>query len=439
MLDLESFLKIFPKSFTKKLNESIIPHNYPLNRNEIAHNLYKELTEFRYHPSTPRDYIIINKGNHVARISPTFYPKDYFVYYFCTKVLEDEIAVNYVEGTYGGWRLGNKIKLREVSDDLELSDSAPSNSYNPFLWSENWSDFQKKAFENNNLEEFKYVVKLDIANFYDNVNIDLLSKKLHLAAPKNKTFYIDLLIHFLNNWNKKFQGYSKKSVGLPQDEISDSSRLLANFYLQDYDKEIKNRCDSLKAKYLRYADDQLFYTKSLQDAQFLVYETSKLLSRIGLNINAGKVEYFDNPEKFNQYWAFELFELLGDKNNKENINIGIKKFIEWKDKKISFKEHSVLRRILNQDFKLFETSSKHKVLAYLFDKEFISMMNNWSMSKVYEQLNSEDRIEFLRILDNLINENHFNSFHYNLIKFYEKNSIPFDKQRILNRIEILKI
>src|SRR5690606_32562168 len=349
------------------------------------------------------------------------------------------IAVNYVEGTYGGWRLGNKIKLREVSDDLELSDSAPSNSYNPFLWSENWSDFQKKAFENNNLEEFKYVVKLDIANFYDNVNIDLLSKKLHLAAPKNKTFYIDLLIHFLNNWNKKFQGYSKKSVGLPQDEISDSSRLLANFYLQDYDKEIKNRCDSLKAKYLRYADDQLFYTKSLQDAQFLVYETSKLLSRIGLNINAGKVEYFDNPEKFNQYWAFELFELLGDKNNKENINLGIKKFIEWKDKKISFKEHSVLRRILNQDFKLFETSSKHKVLAYLFDKEFISMMNNWSMSKVYEQLNSEDRIEFLRILDNLINENHFNSFHYNLIKFYEKNSIPFDKQRILNRIEILKI
>lgn len=102
MLDLESFLKIFPKSFTKKLNESIIPHNSPLNRNEIAHNLYKELTEFRYHPSTPRDYIIINKGNHVARISPTFYPKDYFVYYFCTKVLEDEIAVNYVEGTYGG-------------------------------------------------------------------------------------------------------------------------------------------------------------------------------------------------------------------------------------------------------------------------------------------------------------------------------------------------
>ena len=189
MIDLESFIKIFPKSFSKKLNESIIPHDEPIIRNEIASNLYKEICEFKYHPSTPRDYIIINKGNHVARISPTFHPKDYFVYYFCTKVLEDEIAVNYIEGTYGGWRLGNQIKLREGSDELEILNSAPSNSYNPFLWTENWADFQKKAYENNNHEEYKVVVKLDIANFYDNVNIDLLSKKLQLAAPKTKTFF----------------------------------------------------------------------------------------------------------------------------------------------------------------------------------------------------------------------------------------------------------
>lgn len=439
MIDIESFKNFFPKSFSKKLNESIIPHSSPIIRNEIAETLYKEITEFKYHPSTPRDYIIINKANYVARITPTFHPKDYFLFYFCTKILEDEIAVNYVEGTYGGWRLGNQIRLKEDGDELELLDSAPSNSYNPFLWTENWSDFQKKAFENNNSDEHQIVVKLDIANFYDNVNIELLGKKLYLASPRNKLFYIDLLTHFLSNWNKKFQGYSKKSVGLPQDEISDSSRLLANFYLQDFDKAIKKKCDELDAKYLRYADDQLIYTKTKEDAQYLVYEASKLLSKIGLNINTGKVEYFDNPEKFNQYWAFEIFELLGDKKNKENINKGIKKYIEWKDKRISFKEHSVLRRILNQDFKLFETSSKHKVLAYLFDKEFISMMNNWSMTKVYNQLNEEDKKEFLKILDTLIEEYHFNYFHYNLIVFYEKNKIDFDKERILKRIEELKI
>lgn len=439
MIDINSFKNIFPKSFSKKLKESIIPHAYPIIRDEIADKLYKEITEFKYHPSTPRDYIIINKANYVARITPTFHPKDYFLYYFCTKILEDEIAINHVEGTYGGWRLGNQIRFKEEGDELELIESAPSNSYNPFLWTKNWTDFQKKAFENNNSDDYKFVVKLDIANFYDNINIDLLSKKLYLASPTSKLFYIDLLTHFLNNWNKKFQGYSKKSVGLPQDEISDSSRLLANFYLQDFDKTIKSKCDDVNARYLRYADDQLFYTKTKEDAQYLVYEASKQLSKIGLNINTGKVEYFDNPKKFNQYWAFEIFELLGDNTNKENINKGIKKFIEWKDKQISFKEHSVLRRILNQDFKLFETSSKHKVLAYLFDKEFISMMNNWSMSRVYKQLDCEDKKEFLKILDILIDENHFNYFHYNLIVFYEKNEIKFDKSRIEKRINKLKI
>jgi hypothetical protein len=186
MIDIKSFKNFFPKSFSKKLKESIIPHTVPILRNEIAESLYKEITEFKYHPSTPRDYIIINKANYVARITPTFQPKDYFLYYFCTKILEDEIAVNYVEGTYVGWRLGNQIRLKEEGDELELLDSAPSNSYNPFLWTENWSDFQKKAFENNNSDEYNFVVKLDIANFYDNINIDLLGKKTLLGFTKKQ-------------------------------------------------------------------------------------------------------------------------------------------------------------------------------------------------------------------------------------------------------------
>lgn len=55
MIDIESFKNFFPKSFSKKLNESIIPHSNPIVRNEIAEKLYKEITEYKYHPSTPRD------------------------------------------------------------------------------------------------------------------------------------------------------------------------------------------------------------------------------------------------------------------------------------------------------------------------------------------------------------------------------------------------
>ena len=60
-------------------------------------------------------------------------------------MLEDEIAKNRVEGTYGGWRLGNKIRFMEENDDYYLEGYAGYNSFNPFLWTKNWQDFQKKS------------------------------------------------------------------------------------------------------------------------------------------------------------------------------------------------------------------------------------------------------------------------------------------------------
>ncbi len=39
--------------------------------------------------------------------------------------------------------------------------------------------------------------------------------------------------------------------------LGDCSRILANFYLQDYDAYMKVECDGQAASYLRYADDQI--------------------------------------------------------------------------------------------------------------------------------------------------------------------------------------
>ena len=45
---------------------------------------------------------------------------------------------------------------------------------------------------------------------------------------------------FLKNLYKKLQSYKPQTVGIPQEYIDDCSRILANFYLQKYDLEIKN-------------------------------------------------------------------------------------------------------------------------------------------------------------------------------------------------------
>ena len=162
-LDKFSFNKIFSSSFKRKLKESIVPFVSPINHNEILSELYDEIIDNVYHPSKPRQYIIANKHNYVARIIPTFEARDYYVYYFCIKMLEEHIAINRVEGTYGGWTLGNKIQLKEYDDTFLLNEYAPYNTFNPFLWMSNWQDFQKKAYQYAQKSDYNYYIKFDRA------------------------------------------------------------------------------------------------------------------------------------------------------------------------------------------------------------------------------------------------------------------------------------
>ena len=172
MLEYDSFKKVFPSRLIKKLKSPIVPYAQEIDRKKVIEELYQEIISYTYHPSLCHEYLVFNKNNGVIRISPIFKPKDSLLYYFCTKMVEDEIAENRVEGTYGGWRIGNKIRFVEEEEvGLILTDYVFNDSYNPFLWFENWKDFQKKAYIYSQNNDCKYIVKLDIANFYDNINL----------------------------------------------------------------------------------------------------------------------------------------------------------------------------------------------------------------------------------------------------------------------------
>lgn len=114
------------------------------------------------------------------------------------------------------------------------------------------------------LDEDDVILKLDIANFYDNINLSLLEKKLLVSVPVEKLEFINMLMYFLKNWNLKNDKYHLKSVGIPQNEFGDQSRLLANFYLQNYDKMVKRICDISNATYIRYADDQIIILRKIE-------------------------------------------------------------------------------------------------------------------------------------------------------------------------------
>jgi hypothetical protein len=131
-LSKEEFSKYFSKSFVQHLKDSLIPDNKFIKK-DIINELYNELISNNYSLQKPRGYIIINKHNNIARVCPTFHAKDYFLFFFCCKMIEDEIAVNRVEGTFGGWRLGNPLKDQEEIEEQQYSDYIPPNVYNPWL------------------------------------------------------------------------------------------------------------------------------------------------------------------------------------------------------------------------------------------------------------------------------------------------------------------
>lgn len=440
----DEFILLFSGSFWSKLDESLIPlKQKPQDKKIFLSDLYDEIEAKRYYPDLPRGYIVSDKHNRVSRIVPVFTYKDSCTYFFCIKQIENFIAVNRVEGTYGGWTLGNLLKQQEdqEAEYLPGADDSPMaiNSYNPVKWSDNWKEFQKKAYQYAKRGGYQYFLKFDIANFYDTINLKILENKVHFAVEKKQIFVVELLFHFLQNWNRQLERYSKKTVGIPQDEIGDCSRILANFYLQEYDAYMKAECDKHSAVYLRYADDQIIMSNNKSDLYDILFNASKELFKINLNINSSKVNEFSIDE-FISYWAFEIFQKLEDKDNKEDINRAVEMYFQWNDLGYEFKRDSVLKRIItvvSRNINILEPHLRYRLLADMHSPEFVVSLNYWGLNHLANM--SETPNDLFRILDEQIGLVRFNNFHYVVLKFYKKWRTNYDFSDLENRIEQLAL
>ena len=238
MIEKDLFLKTISGIWAEISKKTYVPITEKIEKKIFLDGLFGEIESFNYTPSNPREYIVSNKHNLVSRIVPVLSVKDICVYYYCVKSLEENLAINRVDGTYGGFSMGGSIRKKEEEEFNFLSEipfSVSPYTYNPLAWVNAWRDFQKKAYTYSAQDEYSYFIKLDVANFYDCINLNLLDKKVRESCKKAHSDIIDLLFQFLRNWNKKFDKYFPKSIGLPQDEVGDCSRILANFYLQDFD------------------------------------------------------------------------------------------------------------------------------------------------------------------------------------------------------------
>ena len=461
MDNLNKFKKYFNRDFWRAFQNKQPFFEVPEKKNKkelIVENLYLELQDRSYYPSVPHCYVDRDKGNGVTRIIPVFTLKDYCVYYYCIKKIENRIAFNRIENTFGGWTLGGLMRKSE-DDEMEkrredfnlyedfLSElygiSVSEYSFNPTAWAKAYGDLNAKLYATAKEGAYKYVAELDIANFYDSIRLDILEMRVKELVREECSDIVSILFHFLNYWNRNINLYNKQTVGIPQDAMGDCSRILANFYLQPYDKAMYQLCTQNNCKYLRYADDQFLFSENENKLNLLIFKASKTLNSLGLSVNQEKVKIFSTENLIN-YRSFKIFDLLKndqDKRDKYKVEQFIDSYLEMRERSLLSKVKGKGVPLLNKALfcpalSEIKHTKRKKILSCFLDESYLKNVKSYHLEKIYKLLKNEERQKFMEILNSLSQKLIHNAFHYELLFFYQKNKI--DSKSVKQRIKELK-
>ena len=136
-------------------------------------------------------------------------------------------------------------------------------------------------------EGYRYVLESDIENFFDEVEWDILFRKLEALFP------YEPVVQLLRQWVRadvEFQGQRiARHKGLPQGAVV--SPLLSNLYLDEFDEKLKR----MGFRLIRFADDFVVVCKSREEAEAAQQAAQKALAQLDLEMKASKtrITHFD--------------------------------------------------------------------------------------------------------------------------------------------------
>ncbi len=130
-------------------------------------------------------------------------------------------------------------------------------------------------------EGYRYAVCLDLSKYFDTLNHELLMNMLRETIHDKRL--IDLIKKYLKSGVMENGVVMKTEEGSPQG--GNLSPLLANIYLDRFDKEFEGR----GVKVIRYADDIVLLAKSQRAAERLLETSSRYLEKkLKLKVNTEK-------------------------------------------------------------------------------------------------------------------------------------------------------
>lgn len=137
---------------------------------------------------------------------------------------------------------------------------------------------------------YVYVVDGDIHTFFDEVDTALLLQRLAERRPGPGVMQLLRLWVRGSVWDGSHVRPLRR--GVPQG--SPISPLLANFFLEDFDRELEKS----GRKLIRYADDFVILARSAEDASQALAESERLLAEAHLLLNTEKTQIVDFAHGF---------------------------------------------------------------------------------------------------------------------------------------------
>lgn len=278
------------------------PQNYQdifSNTTKIAQSINERIAKGNGIYSAEKSLLFnIPKGNGGFRYSLEISPVDRIAYHLfgveLIKLLDHTLPFNI-------------LSHRKSEDDKTL--------FKPVI--EQWNKFENYT---RICSADKYIIEIDITNYYDNIDIGILRTELIKSASDAKLspdnyikchFFIESICNILTNIS--FNG----KRGLPQNR--DISSFLANIYMRVLDRILEG------ITYFRYMDDIRIVSNSHAEANRYMLKIVEALRHIGLAINSSKTRLLEPGTEFHSEFINDID--LETKKIDVMINSGRKRYV----------------------------------------------------------------------------------------------------------------
>lgn len=128
--------------------------------------------------------------------------------------------------------------------------------------------------------QYKYVLRLDIDNFFDTIDHEILQKRLIATGTEAEMVRLIMLCVKMGKVKQDSREWVETDYGTPQGAVL--SPILSNLYLHSFDQFAISK----NVPYIRYADDFLFLTETKEQAEEILSKTeTHLKEKLKLSLN----------------------------------------------------------------------------------------------------------------------------------------------------------